>query len=534
MNNRLTYIVFFVIQFLVAASGQNKPDRNVLTEEYVFSIDRTVYVAGEDIFFSAYNLQQHSISSTVFYVDIVTEEGTAVSKACYFINSGKTSGKVRLPADLPDGIYKVRGYTRVMRNFGLNSFNTVIINVINPTYKNSKYFYSDSNVVKNMGGILFHDSILTHTRSEVRLSVKSKHRFNKILSISVVPEVSLTAGTFSQSNLISGDSFSISPELRGQMVSGKVDMNSVSSQSYDIRMYYSSPGSYPVFLISRIDSLGQFCFELPPGLGKQIYIVNSDLQYLSFKVLAEYETEGNSFSVHKTMIENEKILELYKKMMLNAQIANRFVEKHEEEKSRSFYGKPEIIIDTDDFIELPSVTEYINELSTHVLIQSQSDTKKFLILDGLKKIVDRSYSPLVLVDDIYYSNINNILEINPLLLDRFEIIDRKFIVGDYTFSGLINIKSDDRNLAGLKLQKNAVTGTIEYCQQPFYGKWISDSDINSVKPLVQNCIYWNTDISLNEDVRFNTGDIKTNYVIKICGLDSNNKPLIQYQRLIVN
>lgn len=89
-------------------------------EKIYLHTDKPYYVAGEDIWFSAYLVNgvthtKHSQSS-VIYVELINEEGNIISERKLFSETVSAEGDFKLPIDLKNGTYTLRAYTNYMRN----------------------------------------------------------------------------------------------------------------------------------------------------------------------------------------------------------------------------------------------------------------------------------------------------------------------------------------------------------------------------------------------------------------------------------
>ena len=75
-------------------------------------IDKSVYVAGDLIWCSAFCLEGNALSSSsaIAYVELVSRDGVAV-KAKIALVSGRGAGAVSLPANIPTGNYLIFAYT---------------------------------------------------------------------------------------------------------------------------------------------------------------------------------------------------------------------------------------------------------------------------------------------------------------------------------------------------------------------------------------------------------------------------------------
>jgi hypothetical protein len=195
--------------FLTLYGQQSEPDQ--AGERVILFSDRTLYIAGEQILFSAF-LQcevetNQAESSRVLYCEIITPGGTKIAGNKFLINNYSTSGYLNIPKDLITGIYYLRAYTRFMRNYGPYYYHYTLIKIVNAnreevqglTNKNS---LSESlNVELNPENadnsfLISVDKSQYFPRDTVHLSIDEIAKVEsswKGLSLAVVPEFSISA-----------------------------------------------------------------------------------------------------------------------------------------------------------------------------------------------------------------------------------------------------------------------------------------------------------------------------------------------------
>src|ERR1035437_2964394 len=97
-------------------------NNNIVAVENVYvETDRTDYVAGDTIWFSAFVLDNLHMDSTlvsrILYVDLINADNKLEKHIKLVIINGRTNGDFALKKDMKNGIYRLRAYTQYMRNF---------------------------------------------------------------------------------------------------------------------------------------------------------------------------------------------------------------------------------------------------------------------------------------------------------------------------------------------------------------------------------------------------------------------------------
>ena len=116
-----------ILSFGISAQVKDRaPAVSIISEEIDLFSDRQLYIAGETLWFSL-SLKDRSTKSLsnyskIAYVDLVGSSGLVMSRVKIEINGGIGSGAFDLSDDLISGYYKLRSYTKAMRNFGSEIF----------------------------------------------------------------------------------------------------------------------------------------------------------------------------------------------------------------------------------------------------------------------------------------------------------------------------------------------------------------------------------------------------------------------------
>jgi len=97
-----------------------------LFENAYLQFDKPYYAAGDTIYFKAYvtegELHKPSGLSGVLHVDLIDPENKIDQSIKLRLDTGLTWGDFALPDSLPAGNYRIRAYTRLMRNYGESDF----------------------------------------------------------------------------------------------------------------------------------------------------------------------------------------------------------------------------------------------------------------------------------------------------------------------------------------------------------------------------------------------------------------------------
>ncbi len=153
----------FIIQKLVISIFLLVQSNLILGQETVsFRTDRDIYVAGEPVWLNVKCVKTGTATasdlSDVAYVEILNAANVPVKQLKIHLNhDGVASTRFVLPDTLSTDNYRLRGYTKWMRNYNADLYFSKIISVINPFVnkifpKGDKAFGSDTVIFHPEGG----------------------------------------------------------------------------------------------------------------------------------------------------------------------------------------------------------------------------------------------------------------------------------------------------------------------------------------------------------------------------------------------
>jgi len=136
LMRKLFFALIFLLAFYMSAFCQNSTNASVgvvaklksfyagsVIEKAYLHFDRPYYVAGDTVYFKAYVTfgEQHELSSQsgILNVDLLNPQNNILRSLKLPMKDGVSWGDFTLPASLPKGYYRIRAYTRLMRDAGL-------------------------------------------------------------------------------------------------------------------------------------------------------------------------------------------------------------------------------------------------------------------------------------------------------------------------------------------------------------------------------------------------------------------------------
>lgn len=516
------------------------------SEHVLLDTDRNIYIVGEDILFSTTRHGANDVSK-IIYIELLTPNGKQIAGSKFKLDDDKCSGLISIPEDITSGNYYLRAYTKYMRNFGPYQYNYQVIKIINPYKKeilNEQYLkdslnFTTSNISLKQGDYniqLTKDVFQTREKVNVIINLDQNKKdtiINTIISVvpmGVANSKILNPKNFKNNSLMDINStLYYKPETRGITLSGAVKDKNTNDAITKIKVNLSILDSTRNSFFSTLtNENGQFFFILPDLIGyKDIFISPQHIENKTPNLLVDNDfcTEpillpNPTFSL--TSIEQSAAYNL----AINKKVKDQFKSdtiigfKNGNNKNDTlpFYGLPASTLKINDYINLPTLEDYFTEIPFLVKIKKYDGKKQFVVL-GKQAELD-IYDPLVMVDLISINQIQRILEISPKKVERIEVINAPYVLGDIIYGGIINIISIKNDWAGIKLPESGMFLNYLFLDEKDYSYSLSTWSENI--PDTRNTLYWSPINTLTKDYTlefdFTTSDTTGDYVILVTGI----------------
>lgn len=135
MNYKQLLIVIILTSLLHKVSGQEQVPDPLMRESVVFNLDRSIYLPGEKMIFSASVLEadnyQPSALSRIVRVEMINSVGEQVFGEKIEVSESRVSHELPIPDKIATGWYMVRAYTEWMKNFPDIAFSSTTIRIFN-------------------------------------------------------------------------------------------------------------------------------------------------------------------------------------------------------------------------------------------------------------------------------------------------------------------------------------------------------------------------------------------------------------------
>ena len=540
--------VCLMMQSFIGFAQITQPNK-LPREEVTLTTDRTIYFAGEQIWLKTqcWLANTSDSLSTVMYVELLDKKSNPVVQKKLRIVSGCSEGRIEIPTDILTGNYYIRAYTHYMRNFGEALFYTTELTIVNPELPSKEAIQTIVKDSLEIGGdatgaieIVTKSSLIT-PNSLVRVEIAGEKGMR--LSVSVVKKGSYeprAVGIQTRFKIVqkqdSLTKLKWFPEIRSVSISGKVVSKETGLALKGTLVYASIIDSAKQFHTARTNVNGDFVFSLfNLNTTHQIYLcaqnegtilVNSD--FATGLPSADYvamQMDSTKVTLLNAMYTNVQVTNVYKDEIRSTKIFLDTLPDVFRSSSETVFFK--------DYVNLPTLTDMFKEIVPYILIQSKKNQTSIQSFD--KKTKQSLEQPLVLLDYIPFHDHAALLNVSPSKIKSVGVIANKYVLGSEVIGGVIDIRSNDNNLAGLPLPSDVVV--VDYITyDPLVKPQFENTTIlSSDKPTLRNTLYWNPCVDLTKGkgtIQFYSGNDLSQYDIVVRGVDKNGKIITKIKEIL--
>jgi hypothetical protein len=301
----------------------------------------------------------------------------------------------------------------------------------------------------------------------------------------------------------------------------------------------SSPGKIAVFQYAKTDEEGNFSFRIHIDGKVNELIIQPDIVtknqslHIESSFSDQYPKSENSVDSTNKPIPpyisvwsaNHQVRKIYGTTSVGEPLTNlisRSIPKR-------FYGKPSNEIIMKDYIALPVMQEVFFELLVGVFLKSKKSGYEIIMNDPLN---NKTYDipPGLFIDGVMVKDPSVIAGLDPELVEKIDVVRDKYFVGDYLFTGIVNIITKAGDFSNATLPDYAIRLPYRVLD-PVYSFVSPDYSSVSMKrsriPDFRNTIYWNPSVKPDKEgrarVEFWTSDFGSDYVINIQGITQEGK-----------
>lgn len=517
------YIFSFIIFYLVFrsfASGE-------LKEKLVVFTDRNLYICGEMVHLYAKietTDKQISNQSKIIYVELLNTTGNPIMQTKFYTAGNLVDQCIAVPEEIPTGYYCLKCYTKGMRNFPVSDFSFVPLKLINTR---SQSVAKNDNLVNSTG---IADVKELQISADVAIQKYQFEKLEKIeltkgnnfelknLCISVIPAASVVNFEVSPRQNPVKEKYILPYETDGATLSGSV-VNEAGREVPNSIVNLSLTGARNNIMSAYTDSLGRYYFQLPDlNTFHELFISVDSIAENHNKLLVDNDFSPINPSLdfpqfHLTKEEKHTALALAQNLQVQKYFQGNSLVVKDSAKTvpvSYFYGHPTQIIYPAKYIQLKNLEECFKELPSQMKVtRSKKQVSIYRAYDRMP------VNMLVMVDMIIVKDYNMVLDINPQLVSRIEIVNERFVKGEFIYDGIISIFSANQDFAKIKLPSTGMFLNYTFPKNQLCLIPENPKIVNS-----KNTYYWITNVNPDRLPRFQAPSVKGNYLIQLQGVDS--------------
>jgi hypothetical protein len=299
--------------------------------------------------------------------------------------------------------------------------------------------------------------------------------------------------------------FEFIPEREGLVIDGKTtDVSGNPAQNIDVTL--TVPGEKFQLADARTDTSGKLLFNVRKFYGTDNIIIKADSNYKT-TIASSF---SNKFSPQAfssfTIPAQWKEQVLFRSINMQADNAYLADEKqhaysYDAEDTSLFYGMPDKRYNLDDYTRFTTMEEVMREYVIEVHVKKEGDEFQYRAFDALTKTFSDN-APLVLVDGMPVSDINRIIQFDPLKIKKLDVVARQYYFGNIVADGIVSYTTYHGDLADFPLNAGEVVVKFDGLQheREFYAPvYDTDEKIKDHLPDVRNVLYWLPEIKTGAD-----------------------------------
>jgi hypothetical protein len=496
-----------------------------LQEQIQLTSNKSYYHPGENLWFSGKMLyadasMKDSISKLV-YVEWINPQNELISRQKYHIDSLSFHGMFTIPAKIALGSYRLRAYSKWMRNFGDSCLFEQIVPVISP-----KQFIVEQHLAaaKSSSAKLITDKNTYHPREKISFQVEGIK--SKNLTVSVTDTIAIRRIKSLESKakpFLSASSFKVLPDFKflaetGLTLSGKVLDKKDNPVLANLILFFGktnstvtavtdSEGRFSVSGIQLTDTteISYQATDLKGRLLEKVLFDTEDfpsIKPITIKTTYEIKTLNSAILV-------EKDIDLPKDAIHLDEVSVKTKRTEQQIISKPIYGNPDFTVYAKDIGAANVGMNPVLALQGRV-----PGLQVTLAVDGIIKVrmrggqnsIEGDAAPLFLIDGFPVEDVNSLMNISSDNIDRIEVLKTaRAMFGSRGANGVIAIytkssvsKPSERNNTGLKSNARQLTMIGFQETKPFFSpNYATAQAKDSGKLDFRTTIFWQPKLQSN-------------------------------------
>jgi hypothetical protein len=439
------------------------------------------------------NISSQGFNSQYLNVLLVEGKVDVLASRAFSLENNHAEGKINIT--LGDQSYKCRQEVNLTIG-GLESLNDVTVSVVKSCMLNSE---------EAKGSLSYNDALILRSNPSFQFM------------------------RFDDNRLL--------PELEGEFITGKITNMDTGEPITDKKFMLNVVGTVPVMKFSETDSLGNFRFLVNRYGNEEIVIQPRDMDTINYNFRL---TIDDAFSTDymtcrdKGLVLTTDQMDQINDAIINMQVNTLYKEYKTDEaladslmKTDAFYGKPDVSVKIDRYIELPTVEEVMIEIVPFAILRKNSDGYYFKIFER-KSLFKRDAGTITMLDGVPIKNAKSIVELSPQDLERVDVVNLSYFLKSEELGYLLCFFSRNQDMAEADFDDRIFRQVHNGYRNSYKMQSPDYSDLNAKKSRLadfRNLLYYTAIDQAKESVNLNfySSDDESDYTVVVRGLDKNGE-----------
>ncbi|RZJ83031.1 MAG: hypothetical protein EOO20_23530, partial [Chryseobacterium sp.] len=379
-------------------------------------------------------------------------------------------------------------------------------------------------------------------KSELKGTIESPDFYllnNTAESREALDNLMMTQGwrRFSWNDIMMRNSAKLSflPEYNGHLIAGKVyDMDGKPASNKIV--YAGMPGKRVQFYNALSDSTGNFLLNTKDFYGQNELVVQTNYELDSLYKISitppfseQYvKRPAYSFNISTSLAEQLKASSVATQVQ-NIYSSAKFKQFYYPGiDSTAFFGPVTKSYKLNEYVRFTTMEEVFREYVKEAFVSRRQKRFHIKIMTASALLEE---DPLVLLDGVPYFNLDRVFAMDPLKIEKMNIINSRYYYGPSIFDGIISLQTTKGDLGGTEIDPHTVVLDYEgmQLQREFYSPvYESAMLVGNKMPDFRNLLYWSPNVTVSDigkaKVSFYTSDLAGSYIGVLQGIGKGGVP----------
>ncbi len=475
-----TFLFVIIVCFSFISRGQVAPSDTSLKKEgfpeekTALTVNTTLLLAGESLLYKAYNHftfnNDKSDLSKLVYVSLRTKEDSIVFNHKLKLKQSTATGTFFIPATLNSGVYRLIAYTNSSLNNEKNGLSEKQIYIINPYIKSIEN--DGQKAGKDSVQIKFRNDFLPNANksSDKELSLQTNKQSYKtrkkatitvnsnvladgdyVLSVRKLDPVQIVDDRNTVTKLKQKNTVFRIPELRGELITGKVISTSGNKSVSNKNVSLTIPGVNYIFKNAVTNKNGRFYFSITqPYYTEDCIIQINEPNKVDYKIVLDKNELRPQLQEEGVVITMDpKIKDWLQNRSIQSQIENAYFSSKEnkiidERNNSRWYDTIGTNYVLDSYTRFNTVEETFVEVIKNASIKKKGNEYTFEVFDRAATDVSglyKSLDVLVLMDGFLIQNNSEVVNYDANKIKSISILNEAYRFGPKIYSDVIVIET---------------------------------------------------------------------------------------------